>query len=192
MEKKPAQVDADKVALPLVFIERGEDLAWLHDRLADAKASLGGARVVGEPGMGKTRLVREFLDQCAQNGDLVVVTGPDPAWAEVGYFALRKAIRELALLPDKVTDTAFVDAGPEAKQGLGYVFEIGTDGARLSAEERRFAVAEALRWAMVRGGERVKGRKVVVAVDDLALRSSSSATPRASTPAGRRRPPLGS
>ena len=31
---------------------------------------------------------------------MVVRTGPDPAWAEVGYWALRRAIVQLASLPE--------------------------------------------------------------------------------------------
>ncbi len=37
----------------------------------------------------------------------------------------------------------------------------------LSPEERRFAAAEALRWAVVRASERARGHRVVLAVDDL-------------------------
>lgn len=40
-------------------------------------------------------------------------------------------------------------------------------GPRLSPEERRFAAAEALRWAIVRASERARGHRVVLAVDDL-------------------------
>jgi hypothetical protein len=38
---------------------------------------------------------------------------------------------------------------------------------RLSPEERRFAAAEALRWAIGRASERGKGRRVVLTVDDM-------------------------
>jgi tetratricopeptide (TPR) repeat protein len=37
----------------------------------------------------------------------------------------------------------------------------------LSPDERRFAAAEALRWAFVRASERARGHRVVLAVDDL-------------------------
>ncbi len=112
-------------ALP--FVGRADDLAWLESRRADAR-TLVGARLVGDVGIGKTRLVREFLDISALSGDVVVQTGPDPAWAEVGYWALRRAIVQLAALPatgGKPRD--WVAATPEARQGLTDVF--GEDAA---------------------------------------------------------------
>src|SRR5579859_7682513 len=86
-----------KWALP--FIGRRDDLAWLEGRRGEARA-LVGARVVGEIGVGKTRLVREFLEAAAAAGDVAVQTGPDPAWAEVGYWTLRRAIVSLAAIPE--------------------------------------------------------------------------------------------
>jgi serine/threonine-protein kinase len=159
---------ADRPQFPLPLVGRDEDLAWLNDRRNDAKSSLIGARVVGDSGMGKTRLLKEFLANCRAAGDVVVITGPDPNWAEVGYFALRHTIRELAALPDKPAPKDWVSASAEARRGLSDVFEVERDGsARLSPEERRYAVADALRWAIVRANERSGGKKVIVAVDDL-------------------------
>jgi serine/threonine-protein kinase len=62
-----------------------------------------------------------------------------------------------------------VAATPEARRGLGDVFGHDTPGraASLSADERRFAAAEALRWAFVRASERARGHRVVLMVDDL-------------------------
>jgi serine/threonine-protein kinase len=154
---------------PLPFLGREEDLAWLETRRSEAR-SLSGARVVGDIGIGKTRLVREFLDTASAAGDVVVQTGPDPAWAEVGCWALRHAIVQLAALPGSggsVRD--WTAATPEARRGLADVFghETGERSTSLSPEERRFAAAEALRWAFVRASERARGHRVVLAVDDL-------------------------
>jgi serine/threonine protein kinase len=153
----------------LPFVGRREDLAWLEARRASAR-SLAGACVVGEIGMGKTRLVREFLTHASAAGDLVVQTGPDPAWAEVGYFALKRAIAQLASLPaGGGVQRDWVGATAEARRGLADVFahESPERGKTLSPDERRFAAAEALRWAIVRGSERARGRCVVLAADDL-------------------------
>jgi serine/threonine protein kinase len=154
-------------ALP--FVGRQEDIGWLESRRAEGR-SLVGARVVGDVGIGKTRLVREFLEMAALSGDVVVQTGPDPAWAEVGYWALRRAVQQLAALPStggRARD--WIAATPEARQGLADVF--GEDaperGTSLSPDERRFAAAEALRWAIVRASERARGKRVILAVDDL-------------------------
>ncbi len=159
---------ADRVRLPLPLSGREEDLAWLADRLSDASASLVGARVVGESGIGKTRLLSEFLAHARVSGNVVIETGPDPAWAEVGYHALRKAIVGLADLPHKGGSAKdWIAAGAEARRGLLDVFAEGDVSVGLSHVERRFVIAEALRWAIMRASERLKGAKVVLAVDDL-------------------------
>jgi hypothetical protein len=154
---------------PLPFLGRREDMAWLDGRRLEAQ-SLSGARIVGDVGIGKTRLVREFLDHATLEGDVVVQTGPDPAWAEVGCWALRRAIVELAALPPSGgLSRDWVGASPEARRGLSDVFQHDTPerGTSLSPDERRFAAAEALRWAIVRASVRSGGSRVVLAVDDL-------------------------
>jgi serine/threonine-protein kinase len=160
---------ADGTGKGLPFIGRRDDLAWLEARRAEAR-SLTGARVVGEIGLGKTRLVHEFLESAAAAGDVVVQTGPDPAWAEVGYWSLKRAVVRLAGLPETGGGPRdWVAATPEARLGLADVF--GHDSPQtavaLSPDERRFAAAEALRWALVRASERARGHRVVLAVDDL-------------------------
>jgi serine/threonine-protein kinase len=166
--ERPAPSDRPRPpALP--FIARDEDLAWLELRRSEAR-SLTGARLVGDVGIGKTRLVREFLDFASAAGDTVVHTGPDPAWAEVGCWTLRQAIVRLAGLPPLGGNARdWVAATPEARRGLSDVFghEGPARGKGLSPDERRFAAAEALRWAMVRASERSKGHRVVLAIDDL-------------------------
>jgi serine/threonine-protein kinase len=166
---RPAQAEAPPSKFALPFIGRADDMSWLEARRAEAR-SLTGARVVGEIGVGKTRLVREFLEVASSAGDVVVQTGPDPAWAEVGYWALRRAIVQLAAVPETGGGQRdWVAATPEARRGLADVFghDHPTNGAPLSADERRFAAAEALRWALVRASERARGHRVVLAVDDL-------------------------
>jgi serine/threonine-protein kinase len=154
---------------PLPLIARGDDLAWLEARRSEAR-SLTGARIVGDVGVGKTRLVREFLEFAGAAGDVVVQTGPDPAWAEVGGWALRRAIIHLAGLPAAGGGPRdWVAATPEARRGLADLFDHSTPehSAGLTPEDRRFAAAEALRWAVVRASERARGHRVVLVVDDL-------------------------
>lgn len=59
-------------------------------------------------------------------------------------------------------------ASAEARSGLVEIFG-GTNGkpAKLTPAERRFAAAEALRWALVRANARSRGHRVVLAVDDV-------------------------
>jgi serine/threonine-protein kinase len=167
--RRPGEPDPAGLAWPLPLIGREDDLAWLTARRGEAR-SLTGARVVGEVGVGKTRLVKEFLDFASTAGDVVVTTGPDPSWAEVGCWALRRAIVHLAQLPPTGGGPRdWVAATPEARRGLADVFDHATPerGGALTPEERRFAAAEALRWAVVRASERARGNRVVLAVDDL-------------------------
>ena len=170
-------VDRDRAQFPLEFVGRDDDLLWLDDRLIDAKSSLVGARIVGDVGMGKSRLLREFLEKVRTIGHSVVEVTPDPGWAEVGYFAVRHAITALAGLPPS-GGTAVKDwtaAGAEARRGLADIFEHPNRG-ELSADELRFAVAEALRWAIVRASERANCQTVIVAVDDLHAIDGASRT----------------
>jgi len=174
--KREVVVDRDRAQFPLAFVGREEDLLWLDDRLADAKSSLIGARIVGDVGMGKTRLLREFLENVREKSGVVVEVTPDPGWAEVGYFAVRGAITALAALPkDGGAAKDWSNAGAEARRGLADVFEHAGRG-ELSSDELRFAVAEALRWAIVRASERAGGKKVVLAVDDLHAIDGASRT----------------
>jgi hypothetical protein len=170
-------VDRDRAQFPLEFVGREDDLLWLDDRLVDAKSSLVGARIVGDVGMGKSRLLREFLEKVRGTGHSVVEVTPDPGWAEVGYFAVRHAITELAALPPSGGAAAkdWTAAGAEARRGLADIFEHPNRG-ELSADELRFAVAEALRWAIVRASERANGETVIVAVDDLHAIDGASRT----------------
>jgi serine/threonine-protein kinase len=117
--------------------------------------------------VGKTRLMLEFAKKAEGAGDVVVDTGPDPTWSEVGYHALRRAIVALAALPDgggSLSD--WTAASPEARSGLSQIFGSAKDAA-LAPEQRRFAAAEALRWAFVRANARTGGRRVILNIDDL-------------------------
>jgi serine/threonine-protein kinase len=177
--KRSILVDRKLAQFPLEFVGREDDILWLEDRLNDPKTSLVGARIVGDVGMGKSRLLGEFLEKVQEDGHVVVKVGPDPAWAEVGYHALRFAIVKLAELPEGGgTTKEWGTASAEARRGLADIFEHAGRGD-LSSDELRYAVAEALRWAIVKASER-GGRdprkKVVLAVDDLHAIDGASRT----------------
>ncbi|HZF49965.1 MAG TPA: protein kinase [Polyangiaceae bacterium] len=182
-EPRRAPVDrpSSAVSLPLPFVGREDDLDWLEDCRHTARASLDAARIVGDAGVGKTRLLREFLEIAAEQGDLVIETGPDPYWAEVSYFALRKAIVKLAGLPENGSISGDLPAvSPEAKRGLSEVFDRSETASitatplwtqpvagSLSIEDRRFIAAEALRWAITRAHQSDPRRLILLAIDDL-------------------------
>jgi serine/threonine-protein kinase len=153
----------------LALRNRVNDLAWLEDRRADAHSSLVGARLVGDEGVGKTMLLQEFASLARSSGDRVVECGPDPWWADVGFWALRKAICELAELQiEGLSVQGLPGAGPEAKRGLLEIFGLaGGETSSLEPEERRYLAAEALRWALGRGAQLAGRGRVIVLIEDL-------------------------
>jgi serine/threonine protein kinase len=156
-------------SLPLPLVARDEDVSWLEDRRAQLRGGLMGARLVGEQGAGKTRLMSELLARAGADGDLVALTGPDPHHAEVAGYALRVAIEALAGLTDmEVAELAFEDASPDAESGLAELFDSSPKRHDIrSPQERRLALSEGLRWALTRAATRSKTGRIVLAVDDL-------------------------
>jgi serine/threonine-protein kinase len=154
------------VGTPLPLLARADAIAWLEGRRHEADASFASAHLVGEAGSGKSRLVREVAARCALRGDTVVVVGPDPAWAKLGDWTLRHAVRALAELPeDEEAPAVWKDAPSEAKRGLDVLFGQGENA--LDTKERRAVLAEALRWAIQRAATLNSGAGVVLVVEDL-------------------------
>lgn len=170
----PSPPSAPEFPLPLVG--REDDLAWLGDRRREAEHGVVGARLVGEHGVGKTRLLREFAKIAESKGDVVVMTGPDPYWAEVSYYAVRRAISGLARVDGSGNGRkAWDGAGTSARRGLEEIYSgIPTREDPRSPLERRNDIAEALRWAMVRASRSASSHSVVLAVDDLSYVDGSS------------------
>jgi serine/threonine-protein kinase len=177
---RPAEHKDEREELPLRFVGRGDELAWLARLRESAHDSLIAGLLVGHPGVGKTRLLVEFVAQAEKRGDVVVSVGPDPWWAERGYHALRAAIQKLARLsPQGNVPGEWDTAPPEARAGLERLFgrrDKSPGGKRRwatalalgpASESRRALVAEALRWALGRALERSKSGHVVLAIDDL-------------------------
>ncbi len=165
--------------LPLAFAAREDELDWLDVCRAEVGTTISTARIVGDHGVGKSRLLVEFLAMAEKSGDIVVRTRPDPWWAEVSYWALGRAIADLAKLPHNGKGAVFSNTTPEARRGLQEIFGQAdrpaeapppawvTDPAELSIEGRRFMAAEALRWAIAKVHDAAKKHRVILAIDDL-------------------------
>jgi hypothetical protein len=152
----------------LPLLARTDALEWLEARRHEAEAMPAAAHVMGEAGAGKTRLVSEFLSRCQSRGDFVVQVAPDAAWAGVADEAVRIAVRKLAGLPDGSPGSeVYAGARRGAQVGLRLLLGESFVGRHPTPEERRQALAEALRWALERASERARGALVVLAVDDL-------------------------
>lgn len=177
---QPATMPGGVDGLPLPMVDREGALEWLFTKRLAAKHTVQTTRIVAPAGYGKSRLLTEFLREAERRDDLVFHVGADPWWAELGYYALRDLIAQLADLPAGGGTTAdWSGANSEARTGMTELFmrrpdRPGSRGNRWSEtppemaadSSRRLLVAEALSWALERAHARADGI-VVVAFDDL-------------------------
>lgn len=170
--ERPSQgmgVFDDSPALPLGLYARDSDLSWLTEQRRKGRQGLAAIRLVGEPGMGKTRLLEEFLKQAREDGDFTIEVGPDPYGAEVAFYTLRQVI--YALLGVKSSSgsrRSFREAREDEQRGLEEVLgELPEGAARGTPAERRADVSAALGWALCRAATRPRKRRVIVAIEDL-------------------------
>ncbi|HEY3592837.1 MAG TPA: AAA family ATPase, partial [Polyangiaceae bacterium] len=166
---QPVSPSRPPAKLPMPLTHRDDDMAFLRHQRAALRSAVSAVRLIGEEGVGKTRVLQEFLADAIAAGDLVVQTGPDPWFAHVAYHAVRQAIATLARLETwGGEERDWASASVEARRGLSEVF--GRDASRtsgLSPAERRYTVAEALRWALGRAAARAGQGRVILAIDDL-------------------------
>jgi serine/threonine-protein kinase len=159
---------AHALVFPLPLVGRDEDVAWLEDRLADASRGVVGARVVGEAGSGRTRLLAELAAHAKACGHVVIAIGRAPYGVPVLYDAVRRAIVALAEIDTASMVGAFPGAKPDTRRALvEIVLGLRGDTDTRPPEARRFAAAEALRWAFARAAELGGSAATVLVVDDL-------------------------
>lgn len=168
-ESLPA-VRSTQVQLPLVLLEREATWEWLVQQQELASRNLSAARLVGETGVGKTRLLHDYLRQAEAAGALVVITGSDPYHAEVPCYALRDAIEQLAVVDvDALQRNLLQNAPGNVRDGLLELFDRDTSSSRVerSAKERRLARKQALVWALQNAFDQFKPEVIILAIDDL-------------------------
>jgi tRNA A-37 threonylcarbamoyl transferase component Bud32/tetratricopeptide (TPR) repeat protein len=153
---------------PLQLVGRDDDFAWLEERREAARGRLVAARLVGEPGAGKTRLLTELSRWAEADGDLVITAGPDPHLAEVPHHALRHVILKLSgQTEDQLSASGMLGTTQSVTEGLREVFgEVPRDDGRPPLQRRR-ARADALRWALDLGVGRAASGRVLLAIDEL-------------------------
>jgi serine/threonine-protein kinase len=163
-------VRSSQVQLPLVLLERESVWDWLVQQQEAARNGLAAARIVGETGIGKTRLVHDYLRHAESAGALVVITGTDPYHAEVPCYALRDALEQLAVVDAEMLQRNQIhDLPPEVRAGLFEVFDCkeSSRSPERTAEERRTHRKAALAWALTNAWQQFSPETIIVAIDDL-------------------------
>lgn len=150
-------------ALPLRLQDREQALAWLGQRRAESTRALTLAFIEGDAGIGKSRLLSEFLDRAREGGDRVVEVGPDLYCADIALHGVRQAMTGLV-------GAAALKRGPKADDaaaaGVRLVLR-GITEPGASPGERRTHVRAALLWALVRARAAAPDVRIVVAIEDL-------------------------
>ena len=156
--------DAEMKEVTLARRDAVEAPTWLH--------------VMGEAGIGKTRLLGEIARLCTAERDLVVTALPHPTRAPVPYYAIRQLIRRLLSMPESaLPELATPEKGfddPLARAGILEITEAsGVPG--VEDRSRAGAVAAALSEAIASARAEKRVSRVVLIVDDLPKCDTSTA-----------------
>jgi class 3 adenylate cyclase len=144
------------------FVDRRHEREWLEERLDDARAGLPQLVLIsGEPGIGKSRLVRE-VQRTASSQGVEVFSGRCREHLDLPYLPFAASLLpRLQLLARE--DPSLSRHAPVIERLLGDDFETSpSTGARAEQEQTRVFVAVAA--ATIRLAER---RPLLVIVDDL-------------------------
>jgi serine/threonine protein kinase/tetratricopeptide (TPR) repeat protein len=151
------------------FVGRVEELEKLDEFRRAALGRLVPVRVMGEMGVGKTRLLGEAAERFAAAGDLVVGAACHPTGAPVPYGPLRELVA--LLLERKVEELEQVAAegsilDPLSRAGLQELAEArGLEG--YNERSRIGAVADAVAAAIRTGLARTGAARAVLVIDDI-------------------------
>lgn len=161
-------IHATQVKLPLVLLERDAEWEWLSIRASQVDRSMHAARLVGDLGVGKSRLLHDFLRHAEDSGSLVVIAGPDPYWADVPCHAIRDALEQLVVVEDSILDGTSTEVDEIVRLGLREILG-HNDGNTTTrpVEVRRLARHAALRWGVERAYKEFASPSIILAFDDL-------------------------
>lgn len=187
------------------LVGREEELGGLLAALHGASGATRISYIVGEVGIGKTRLLAELAAFAEREGYLVIESGPHETGALVAYGAIRRAVVKLLNVHDErlpalaEDDTLWRDR--VARAGIRELLQPeglpGHEGV-----SRAGAVAAALSRAVTLASSRSRVGRVLLLFDDLmrcdgltadvlaALRDYASHLPVVVVVAAQRRPPL--
>ena len=159
-----------------VFVGRQEELAELTVALDDAFAGGGGlVLLVGEPGIGKSRLSEELMRRARSRGAAVVVGRCWEAGGAPAYWPWVQSLRSYvrAVPPDQLREQ-LGSAAPGLAQLLPELRELFPDlpePGPLDSESARFRLFEAVATLLTNAG---RSRPLVLALDDVHAADESS------------------
>ena len=170
-------VSAERGLTP--FVGRERELELLLDGLERAKAGIGQAfSIMGEAGVGKSRLLYEFRKAIA-NEEVIFLEGKCLSYSSgVAYHPIIDVLKsnfdimesdEDYQIRDKVK-TGLQELGADEAQTLPYLLELlsvkdsGIDNIAMSTEARRERIMEAVKRIVLKGSEI---RPLIMAIEDL-------------------------
>ncbi|HEX2678235.1 MAG TPA: protein kinase, partial [Polyangiales bacterium] len=165
----PPRMTIARTQHPLLIGRRRELEAIEAERIS-AQGRFVAVNVVGESGVGRTRLLAEVAERAARAGDVVVGAGPHESGAPVAYHPLHMLLRELlghddlglaAIAEREAVTQPLVAAGIREVLSPSGVIGSGTQEAKVGA------VACALGHAVRVAELGAAGKRIVLVVDDL-------------------------
>ena len=160
------------------FVGREAEQAILRQALDEAQAGHGRVvAIVGEPGLGKSRLAHEFASAAAAEGWMVLEAGASPHDRNTTYFPIRGLLRAWFNVSSRDTQTEIADklrngvASLDASlidqlPAFSSLLDLPTDATWRDLEPvaRRRAIIEAVKVLLLR---RARAGRLLVLVEDL-------------------------
>jgi class 3 adenylate cyclase/tetratricopeptide (TPR) repeat protein len=160
------------------FIGRENELVILRRALGEAEAGNGRVvAIVGEPGLGKSRLVHELAHSAAAEGWAVLEAGASPYDRNTTYFLIRSLLRAWFKVSSRDTQAEIAEklrSGLESLDpdllghlpALGSLLDLPPDTAWQSLEpaQRRRRTIDAVKTLLLR---RAQAGRLLVLIEDL-------------------------
>jgi serine/threonine protein kinase/tetratricopeptide (TPR) repeat protein len=164
----PPRMTIARTQRPLL-IGRSKEVDSVEALRQAAQGRFISVNVVGETGVGRTRLLAELAERASQAGDIVVGAGPHDSGAPVAYHPIRILLQAL-LNGDDATISLLAEREardqPLVAAGLREVITpTGVLGA--TRESKVGAVACALAHCIHKAQLRAAGKRIVLVIDDL-------------------------
>ena len=157
--------------MPASFVGRKAELASIDRLLEELQTGRGGAvALVGEPGIGKTRLLEELIGSADLRGYLALSGTASELDRDVPFWVVADALEEYVR---GLAPTVLEPLGPDVVADLAHVLPLvsAVDGARAPVAHERYRSHRAVRLLL----ERLAGnRPLVLVLDDLHWADSGS------------------